>query len=216
MSFSYEVLDLGLVYYKNIIEDPEKIIDAVNDIDERYAKGDHAGHHTDVQPWSPWTYGDLHFNDQKFFPDPKNLSPEDYYYKEMFEITTKVYGALDTGLEHYSTQIYPFAEQNIKNREDSVNLLRYVKSGHLPAHQDQGVSTRVLSSVIYLNDNYEGGEIEFINSKVKIKPEAGSIIFFPSNFLYVHEVYPITNGTRYSMPHWYHNRKDMIYSTGEV
>jgi len=216
MSFSYEVLDLGLVYYKNIIADPEKIIDAVNDIDERYIRGDHAGHHTDVQPWSPWTYGDLHFNDQKFFPDPKNLSPEDYYYKEMFEITTKVYGALDTGLEHYSTQIYPFAEQNIKNREDSVNLLRYVKSGHLPAHQDQGVSTRVLSSVIYLNDNYEGGEIEFINSKVKIKPEAGSIIFFPSNFLYVHEVYPITNGTRYSMPHWYHNRKDMIYSTGEV
>jgi predicted 2-oxoglutarate/Fe(II)-dependent dioxygenase YbiX len=69
---------------------------------------------------------------------------------------------------------------------------------------------------MYLNDNYEGGEIEFVNSGIKIKPEAGSIIFFPSNFLYVHEVHPITSGFRYSMPHWYHNIRDMRNSTGEV
>lgn len=215
MSFSYDVLDLGLVYYKNIIPDPQHIIDVVNSIDDRYHKNEHAGHPTDVQSWSPWTYGNLHFNDQKFFPEPQMLSQQDYYYAEMLDVTTRMYNALDVGFNHYATQVYPFAKANIKNREESIHLLRYGKTGHLPAHQDQGVSTRVLSSVMYLNDNYDGGEIEFVNSGVKIKPEAGSIIFFPSNFLYIHEVHPITNGYRYSMPHWYHNRFDMLHSTGE-
>jgi Rps23 Pro-64 3,4-dihydroxylase Tpa1-like proline 4-hydroxylase len=215
MSFTYEVLGLGLVYYKNIIPDPQQIIEVVNEVDKRYAQNEHADSYTSVQPWLPWTYGQLHFNDQKFFPEPQMLSSQDYYYKEMFEITNKMYSALDLAVEHYSTQVYPFAKANIKNREESINLLRYGKTGHLPAHQDQGVSTRVLSSVMYLNDNYAGGEIEFVNSKVKIKPEAGSIIFFPSNFLYVHEVHPITDGYRYSMPHWFHNRIDMLHSTGE-
>jgi hypothetical protein len=216
MTPDYEILDLGLVYYKNVIPDPQGIIDAVNDIDKRYLAGEHLGGYTDVQAWVPWTYGALHFNDQKFFPEPQMLSPEDYYYKEMLEITTKMYLSLDLAFEHYSKTVYPFAGENIKNREESINLLRYGTSGHLPAHQDQGVSSRVLSSVMYLNDDYAGGEIEFVNSNVKLKPNAGSIIFFPSNFLYVHEVHPITSGFRYSMPHWYHNIRDMRNSTGEV
>ena len=86
-----------------------------------------------------------------------------------------------------------------------MHLLRYDKTGHLRAHQDQGVSTRVLSVLLYLNDDYEGGEIEFMHSKIKIKPEPGSVLFFPSNFLYVHEVYPVTKGPRYALPNWYHN-----------
>lgn len=212
---TFEILDLGLVYYKNAIPEPQYIIDTVNSIDDRLASNEHNGQFTSVKPWSPWTYEHLHFNDQKFFPEPEKLSEEDYFYKEMFDVTTRMYSALDRAFKHYSTVIYPFAGPNIKSREDSINLLRYKESGHLPAHQDQGVSTRVLSTVMYLNDNYDGGEIEFVNSKVKIKPEAGSIIFFPSNFLYVHEVYPITRGERYSMPHWYHNVVDIRNSTGE-
>lgn len=212
---TFEILDLGLVYYKKAIPNSQEIIDIVNSVDERFSNKEHGDKFTSVKPWNPWTYEHLHFNDQKFFPEPNKLSPDDYYYKEMFDVTTRMYTALDRAFGHYSTEIYPFAGPNIKSREESINLLRYKQSGHLPAHQDQGVSTRVLSTVMYLNDNYDGGEIEFVNSGVKLKPEAGSIIFFPSNFLYVHEVYPITAGERYSMPHWYHNVVDLRNSTGE-
>jgi hypothetical protein len=211
----YEVLDLGLVYYKNVIPNPQFIIDTVNDVDNRYTNNEHGSHPTEVRAWNPWTYGELLFNTQKFFPESKDVSPDDYYGKEMIQVADMLYSSLDKAFDHYSKTLYPFAEKNIKNREESIHLLKYEVSGHLPAHQDQGVSSRVLSSVMYLNDDYEGGEIEFINSGVKIKPEAGSIIFFPSNFLYIHEVHPITSGSRYSMPHWYHNMKNMIHSTGD-
>ena len=67
------------------------------------------------------------------------------------------------------------------------------------------MSTRVLSVLLYLNDDYDGGELEFRQSKIKFKPEPGSVLFFPSNFLYVHEVHPVTKGPRYALPNWYHN-----------
>lgn len=210
----YEILDLGLVYYKNAIPNPQNIIDLIEDVDKRFTLKEHGEQRTIVDAWKPWTYEHLFFNLQKFFPESKDVPDQDYYAKEMKVIADSLYNSLNNAFAHYSNILYPFAAKNIKAREHSIHLLKYSKTGHLPAHQDQGISSRVLSSVMYLNDNYEGGEIEFAQSKVKIKPEAGSIIFFPSNFLYVHEVHPILDGHRYSMPHWYHNMNPIIMSNG--
>ena len=52
-----------------------------------------------------------------------------------------------------------------------------------------------------LNDDYEGGELEFFQ-KTKIKPKQGECLIFPSVFLFPHEVLPITSGTRYSFAVW--------------
>jgi len=211
----YEVLDFGLVYYKNVIKDSQLLIDTINDIDDRFLRNEHKDAQTKVKAWSPWSYNDKVFNYQKFFPEPDQIDPRDYYCKEMYEVSEALYSSLDKAFKHYAETLYPFAGKNIKGRESSIHLLKYGEGGHLPAHIDQGVSSRVLSSVMYLNDDYAGGEIEFVQSDVKLKPEAGSIIFFPSNFLYVHEVHEITSGYRYSMPHWYHNMKKIMLSTGE-
>jgi Rps23 Pro-64 3,4-dihydroxylase Tpa1-like proline 4-hydroxylase len=215
----YEILDLGLVYYKNVLENPQEIIDIVKSVDERYLNNEHGSNYTAVQPWNAWqneSAGTMEtFCWQKFFPKPEDVRQDDYFYKDQHYVSKKLYDALDVATYHYSNVVYPFAARNIKSREYSVHLLRYEKGGYLPAHQDHGVSSRVLSVVMYLNNEYEGGELSFPNSKIKIKPEPGSIIFFPSNYLYVHEVAPIISGTRYSMPHWYHNMKTPIMSTGQ-
>lgn len=216
----YEILDLGLVLYKNVIKDPEKIIEDINYLENRYKNKEHGKSITAVNTWIPWqneSAGTMEtFCWQKFLPPVNKIHEKDYYYKEQFEISKKIYDSLESATHHYSKILYPFCGQNIKNREYSVHLLKYEKGGFLPAHQDLGVSSRILSTVTYLNDDYEGGEIEFQHSNIKIKPPAGSIIFFPSNFLYVHEVHPIIEGYKYSLPHWYHNMRDMIHSTGEA
>lgn len=216
----YEILDLGLVYYKNALENPQEIIDIINDTNKRFLAGEHGNSPTDEEPWVPWQYGEganqQTFCWKKFFPQIKDISDYDYYSKERKYVSGRLYNALDRATDHYSTVIYPFAKESLKSREFSINLLRYEKGGFLPAHQDLGVSSRVLSSVMYLNGDYEGGEIKFQNSGISIKPEAGSIIYFPSNFLYIHEVAEIKEGIRYSMPHWYHNMRTPILSTGEA
>ncbi len=219
-NFDYEVLDLGMVYYKNIIKDPAQLIIDIEELDKKYHESENIGK-TLVKPWTPWINDSAGTNEifcwQKFIPQAQHIDPSDPFFNEQLNISSQLFGALEGTLKHYSTQVYPFAEKNIKSRERQMHLLRYDKSGYLPAHQDQGVSTRVLSVLLYLNDDYEGGEITFRNSNITFKPKPGSVLFFPSNFLYVHEVAPITKGPRYALPNWYHNVPENISrnSTGQ-
>jgi Rps23 Pro-64 3,4-dihydroxylase Tpa1-like proline 4-hydroxylase len=63
---------------------------------------------------------------------------------------------------------------------------------------------RILSIVIYLNDDYEGGELEF--PFLKYKPTQGSGILFPSNWMYPHKSLPVIKGTKYSLVTWIVNK----------
>jgi hypothetical protein len=59
----------------------------------------------------------------------------------------------------------------------------------------------VLSIVGALNEDYEGGDFIMWETE-KIKLPQGSIMIFPSNFMYPHKVTPVTSGTRYSYVSW--------------
>jgi len=59
----------------------------------------------------------------------------------------------------------------------------------------------VLSIVGVLNDDYKGGEF-IMWEKEKIELPQGSVMIFPSNFMYPHKVDPVTQGTRYSYVSW--------------
>lgn len=59
----------------------------------------------------------------------------------------------------------------------------------------------ILSVLAALNDDYEGGEfIMFDDHKIDLK--VGSIMVFPSIFLYEHEVKPVTKGVRHTCVSW--------------
>lgn len=218
LPFDFEIADLGLVYYTNIIKNPQLIIDDIKSMHERFINKEHGDAFTIQTDWMPWqneSAGTMEtFCWQKFIPKPGTVTEQDYYYKELSDLSKRIYDPLEIAYDHYAKELYPFAHANIKSREFGVNMLRYESGGFLPAHQDHGISSRVLSVVSYFNDDYEGGEIEFQNSDIILEPDPGSIVFFPSNFLYVHEVKEITYGTRYSLPHWYHNMEKPILSDG--
>ena len=57
-----------------------------------------------------------------------------------------------------------------------------------------------LTSLIFLNDDYEGGE--FIVTDKEYKTSKGSAIVFPSNFMFPHEVKEVTKGERWSIITW--------------
>lgn len=52
-----------------------------------------------------------------------------------------------------------------------------------------------------LNNDYDGGEF-VMWTDVEIKLDAGSVVIFPSNFMYPHEVKPVKSGVRYSYVSW--------------
>ena len=73
-------------------------------------------------------------------------------------------------------------------------------------HVDQNRShPRDISFILMLNDEYEGGIIEFYCGKHLLKqiiPKKYSIVVFPSNYLYAHRVTPVKNGLRVVMVFW--------------
>jgi predicted 2-oxoglutarate/Fe(II)-dependent dioxygenase YbiX len=58
---------------------------------------------------------------------------------------------------------------------------------------------RVLTVLVYLNDDYEGGEICFPQHNFILKPKVGDVLAFPGNRLFQHEVKPIISGHRFAI-----------------
>jgi len=106
---------------------------------------------------------------------------------------------------------------NIDSAE-AFQLGRYKDGGHYDYHTDgDGLKpidvppehhmygkTRKISMVLWLNEDFEGGEFQFypsICTDGPIKPTKGTLIFFPS--WHMHKVHPVTKGTRYSLVTWF-------------
>jgi hypothetical protein len=57
------------------------------------------------------------------------------------------------------------------------------------------------AAVMYVNGDFNGGELHFPLIDIKFKPEAGDLIVFPSSNEYLHGVTPVEAGpTRYALP----------------
>jgi hypothetical protein len=90
---------------------------------------------------------------------------------------------------------------------EGFNILRYQTGQEYHAHYDGGTyEKRVISPILYLNDEYTGGEIEFVNQGVTIKPEAGMFLIFPANFAFRHIAHPVKTGTKYAIVTWLHDQ----------
>jgi hypothetical protein len=84
----------------------------------------------------------------------------------------------------------------------------------LPAHVDNHIDAEHLfrSGVIYLNNDFDGGFLKFLDLDITIDPEKLSIVIFESTKL--HEITEIINGTRIAMPIWATNIKERGINNG--
>jgi predicted 2-oxoglutarate/Fe(II)-dependent dioxygenase YbiX len=85
---------------------------------------------------------------------------------------------------------------------------RYCEGGFMKQHIDaihhshgQKQGYPHLTSLIFLNDDFEGGDFVLCGDKY-IEKIQGSAIVFPSNFMYPHEVKEVTDGKRFSVMTW--------------
>lgn len=102
---------------------------------------------------------------------------------------------------------------NMENLYTTEGFLSHWPTGsfageHVDNHSGYEFLTH--SSVIYLNDEYEGGEIYFPKLDFEYRPQAGDGIFFPCSEPHlVHGVREITSGDRYTIAMWHTTNKRM-------
>ena len=111
--------------------------------------------------------------------------------------------------------INPFYQQEV-NSSEIPQILSYGIGGHYKPHIDgesiwvtprgekiwKKSTDRDLSIVLFLNNDFEGGDFVFPELKVRVRPEPGMMVCFPSNHHYMHGVEPVTKGRRYSIVTW--------------
>jgi hypothetical protein len=64
-------------------------------------------------------------------------------------------------------------------------------------------SRRVLAWSIYLNDDYEGGELEFLYFGRRMKLGAGDVVIFPAAFTHTHRGNMVLGGEKLLLTGWY-------------
>lgn len=125
-----------------------------------------------------------------------NLGPVADHNKELYRIHKDTFDAFYPAVEDYG-QYWGV----VMRYYEVFNFVKYEGTGqHFAIHADHGPAyVTTVSAVGYLNDNYEGGELIFPRFDLKIKPEPGDLVVFPSTFIYEHSSEPIINGDKYSV-----------------
>jgi hypothetical protein len=115
-------------------------------------------------------------------------------------IDTELFNCAGEAIKKYN-ELFPFAQIET---DSGYELLRYNPDQFYIQHTDSfKARPRAVSCSFMLNDDYEGGEFAFFNRELKFKPKRGSVLMFPSNFMYPHEIMSVTKGTRYSIITWF-------------
>lgn len=126
---------------------------------------------------------------------PKDLGPISSENKNLIEMHDEIYNVLKSCIDDYAN----YWGIGI-NYYEAFNFVKYKGSGQqFRIHADHGPSYAcTVSAVIYLNDNYEGGELYFPRlDKLAYKPKVGDIAIFPSNYIYEHASLDMIEGTKY-------------------
>ncbi len=111
--------------------------------------------------------------------------------------------------------VEPFYGVEVRDREP-LQVLHYGVGGHYIPHVDaetlykddsglelwEKTMDRDLSVVYFLNDDFSGGELVFPALDFVVRPEAGTLVCFPSDHNYIHGVRPVTAGHRYTLVTW--------------
>jgi predicted 2-oxoglutarate/Fe(II)-dependent dioxygenase YbiX len=72
-----------------------------------------------------------------------------------------------------------------------------------PDGTDNATPHRACSAIVYLNDDYEGGETFFPGLGFRVKPEPGLALAFGAGPGHIHGVTPVTRGQRFMLATWF-------------
>lgn len=195
-----QVLHPDIYYYTNLIPNVKDLIKEIEDMDAAQRFG------SQISKWETWT----------------PHSRPDVVYGKVKRSYINLF-ANDTEADRHNSKVcslvtylaLTMAEEYAKEHDMELGYLpvyfginKYDVGVYMGPHVDSGYGAddkSTVSMVIYLNDEYEGGEIEFPDHGISIKPEAGSAVVFPSVGC-LHDPKPTISGTKYMIPLFFFTR----------
>lgn len=77
---------------------------------------------------------------------------------------------------------------------------------HVWHDENSGItdSGRAIVWMFYLNDNFEGGETEFLYYSKRIQPRQGTLLLWPAGLTHAHRGGLVTSGNKYVITGWFY------------
>jgi hypothetical protein len=187
-----QVLYDKIVYFEDAILNPEKWVEKVDSINDEV-----------ISNWVSWeanaetTYV---YGERKFI----SIKDQSQYDLESGKLAMEIIDTMYACAKEYA-KLYDIEDEPEIAKDFVLN--KYAEGQEMGQHTDWNEDQKTLeySFVIYLNDNYEGGEIYFGGQDIKLKPKAGSIILFPSKEPYLHGSLKLISGRKIFIPHFWKN-----------
>lgn len=221
--FLAEKLHEQVFYYQDVVSDPAKLLKLIEELDSDESV------HSVIPEWGFWFSNsrDGHtFGSKKDFNVEKMGELESPRKDDVVYAVTEIQSAVKNVATSY------LADRGIEgepNMSPFVGIMKYVPGCDMGAHFDAQAGDRTLkySIVLYLNEDYEGGEISFAirdydlrDPKFQdmkpledvrdpanaeridfwLKPKAGSALIFPSTHPFMHRVHKMISGDKYIFP----------------
>ena len=157
--------------------------------------------HLETLSWAKHGYYSYINNTNESYEDDLFVNNSDTYYKLMLQ--DKLWDFIRQYIHSLNMPWF-----DVWHGYTSLRFNKYETGTKMRMHCDhihsifdgeiKGIPT--LTVLGFLNDDFEGGELLLCGEK--INTVTGSIVIFPSNFMYPHEVKTIISGTRYSFVTW--------------
>jgi len=181
-----------IFYYEDVLPNPKELVDLIEETDSELTDSDA------IKKWHKWVASgggpEYVFGSQKFTDDSKLSTSSE----KVAHIYNTVSSALVSIGKDYSSALGIEYE-----RHTPISISKYQTGSEMGPHVDNYGETHyipLMSGVLYLNDDLEGGELNFPNQGVTIKPKAGSAIVFPSIEPFLHQSMEVTKGIKYIVP----------------
>lgn len=182
-----------IFYYESAMSNPHQLIDQIEESDKELHEN------LLISKWHTWSAS----NDSYVFGERKTTNFDNF--SKSSKIAQLIYLTLDNTLAVYGENYANTLGIRLGTKMP-ISISKYFPGTYMGPHTDssQNPTTENISAVIYLNENYKGGEINFPNQNIMIKPSAGSIVIFPSIPPYYHESKEVVEGIKYMSPAFWH------------
>ena len=126
------------------------------------------------------------------------------------EILGRKYPELYNLVDKYNMKIKSVIEEKFNYRVymRPPVVVRWLPGNSQSPHADKQLNdgtpnpfpTYDINSIIYWNDNFEGGEFYYLDHDIHLEIEAGMAVVHPGDVNYLHGIKEITSGVRWTSP----------------
>jgi hypothetical protein len=204
----YQTLYDKIVYFPGVVADIEKLILTIENTNS-----------TAVSPWDTWfaygqdtdPYGEIKYMQRSLLEKESDIESKEASSYILDTLVTAMSACASEYAKIYgiSREMLAFADYALRFPETKYGINKYYEGQYMGPHVDWNEfnSDITYTIVVYLNDDYEGGELYFVDPSIdiKIKPKAGSIVMFPSTLPYLHQSCKIVKGRKMLITHHWKN-----------